>query len=441
MTVVDHPAFASLYQQELAQEGLPIEMVDVDRVPATTISIYPDEARKDLRTLDILVPKLTAGHRMLAKLEGLTMEDVRQEFSKYKPLPLGGKGKTDIDYEGRHLFTGEVVERMKINLPLLESGVGAVSYFVKQLQQICKLRGLHAPLAPLIQTFLEEILFERKTDLYDPALIPRLGDADVGEHIRAVFVPLIRARTTTVEVRTPTEEPMSLAHWKPYQVTHSERRPALEAGRTLFNLVSCNRELEVAMSRFTDRAPDVAAFAKNAGPQCLRIDYLAAGGRLAFYTPDFFIRGTDGNYYLVETKGREDQDVPRKARAAVAWCKSASNPSCQWEYLYVPQGVFERLSGDSVGELARTCAPALQNLLAEEDLAARYPLFVPLMTGEAEEVEKAPEIKSLVDDGYPGGLAAKIPQGGGTGSNPLPISGKQGHELCPGVQCPIGFYG
>jgi type III restriction enzyme len=125
---------------------------------------------------------------------------------------------------------------------------------------------------------------------------------------------------------------------------------------------------------------------------------LAAGGRLAFYTPDFFIRTTDGNFYLVETKGREDAEVPRKARAAVAWCKSASTPSCRWEYLYVPQGVFERLSGDSVGELARTCAPALQNLLTEEDRTAKYPLFVPLIAGEAEEVEKAPEIKRLVDD-------------------------------------------
>lgn len=404
VTVVDHPAFASLYQQELAQEGLPIEIVDVDRVPATTISIFPDEARKDLRALDILVPKLTAGHRLLPRLEGLTLGDIKKEFSKYKPLPLAGKGKDEIDYEGRHLFTGEVVERMKINLPLLESGLGAVSYFVRQMEQICKIRSLHGTLAPLIQTFLEEILFERKTDLYDPALIPRLGDADVGEHIRAVFVPLIRARTTTVEMRTPAEEPVSVAHWKPYQVTHSERRPALEAGRTLFNLVPCNRELEVAMARFADRAPDVAAFAKNSGPQCLRIDYLAAGGRLAFYTPDFFIRTTDGNYYLVETKGREDQDVPRKARAAASWCKSASTPSCRWEYLYVPQGVFERLSGDSVGELARTCAPALQNLLAEEDLTAKYPLFVPLIAGEADEVEKAPEIKSLVDEATLEGL-------------------------------------
>src|SRR5690606_2174760 len=40
ITVVDHPAFASLYQQQLAQEGLPIEAVDVEQVQATTVTIY-----------------------------------------------------------------------------------------------------------------------------------------------------------------------------------------------------------------------------------------------------------------------------------------------------------------------------------------------------------------------------------------------------------------
>jgi hypothetical protein len=30
--------------------------------------------------------------------------------------------------------------------------------------------------------------------------------------------------------------------------------------------------LEVAVAKFCDRAPDVAAFAKNAGSQCLRVD-------------------------------------------------------------------------------------------------------------------------------------------------------------------------
>jgi type III restriction enzyme len=229
VTVVEHPAFASLYQQELAQEGLPIEIVDVEKVPATTVSIYPDAARKDVNALNILLPRLTAGHHIKAAIEGLTIADIRKEFQKYQPLPLGSVGRTEIDYVGRHLFTGEVVEQMKINLPLLESGVGAVSYFIKQLENICKVRATHTVLAPLVQTFLEEILFERKTTLFDQTLISRLADSDVAEYIRAVFVPLIRAKTTTTEQRIQAAEPISLASWKAFQVTHSERHPVLDA--------------------------------------------------------------------------------------------------------------------------------------------------------------------------------------------------------------------
>ncbi|MFO0508626.1 MAG: DEAD/DEAH box helicase [bacterium] len=398
VTVVEHPAFASLYQQELAQEGLPIEIVDVDKVPATTVSVYPDESHKDMVALEITLPRLSAGYKTQATLDSLTINDVRSEFKKYKLLPLGGKGLTEIQYEGRHLITGEIVEKFKINLPLLQSGVGAVSYFVKQLEVICKLRGTHTVLAPLVQTFLEELLFEKKTNLFDQGLITRLGDSDVGEHIRAVFVPLIRARTTISEKRLPATEPQRLSTWKPFQVTHSENRPVLAAGRTLFNLVPCNRQLEVAVANFLDRAHDVAAFAKNAGPQSLRIDYLAAGGRLAFYTTDFFVRSTDGLCFLVETKGREDKDVPRKAKAAVAWCESASTGENRWEYVYVPQGVFGQLTGDSFGELARTCRPALQNVLNEEEQKDQLPLFAAAAAAAAEEQEKAPEVRGLVDD-------------------------------------------
>jgi hypothetical protein len=153
---VEHPAFASLYQQELAQEGLPLEIVELDRVPATTISIFPDEAHKDVNALNIQIPTLSAGFRIVPKLEGLTIQDVKEAFKPYKPLPLGKQGNNEIQYEGRHLFTGEVVEKLQLNLPLLASGIGAVSYYVKQLETICKLRGLHPILAPLIQTFLEE---------------------------------------------------------------------------------------------------------------------------------------------------------------------------------------------------------------------------------------------------------------------------------------------
>jgi type III restriction enzyme len=118
VTVVEHPAFASLYQQELAQEGLPLEIVELDRVPATTISIFPDEAHKDVNALNIQIPTLSAGFRIVPKLEGLTIQDVKKAFKPYKPLPLGKQGNNEIQYEGRHLFTGEVVEKLQLNLPL-----------------------------------------------------------------------------------------------------------------------------------------------------------------------------------------------------------------------------------------------------------------------------------------------------------------------------------
>ena len=93
-----------------------------------------------------------------------------------------------------------------------------------------------------------------------------------------------------------------------------------------------------------DKAPDVAAFAKNAGPQAVRIDYLTADHRLAFYTPDFFARDPEGAYFLIETKGRQDQDVPRKASAAIEWCKTASKSATRWHYVFVPQAIMEGLT-------------------------------------------------------------------------------------------------
>jgi type III restriction enzyme len=395
VTVIEHPAFTSLYLQELQQQGVMPVVTDAEKAAEpTTVSIFPDEQRKDVARLDIHLPALTARFTMTSTVDGITLDDVRHEFSRYEPLPLGAATSRPIDYEGRHLITDEVVERFKIDLPLLGTGVGAVSYFVRQVETVCKVRGLHQVLAPLIQSFLEELLFAEQTSLFDERLVARLGDSDVAEHVRAVFVPLVRARATVEGDRKILAEPRPLSLWRPFQVTQSERRPAVQASRTLFNLVPCNNaSLEVAMAGFLDRAGDVAAFAKNAGPQALRIDFLASGGRLAFYTPDFFARAKDGRCYLIETKGRVDLDVPRKARAAIAWCEAATAAGMPWRYIYVPQGAFERLHQDTLQALLNTCETSLQDLIRpEEETAAKYPLFATLEPGD----EQPPDITSLL---------------------------------------------
>lgn len=401
VAVVEHEAFARLYREELAQEGLPIEIVDVGKVPATTVSIFPDTVKKDVKALDVLIPRLTAAAQTMPVLGPISEAEVREAFAPHAPLPLGDRGPDEVQYEGRHLITGEVVEHMKVSLALLDSGVGAISFYVRELEYICRLKGAHQVLAPLLQVFFEEILFGVKTSVFDPALAGRLSDSDVREHVRAVFVPLIRRKTLREQVRAPEAPPVSVASWKPFQVTVNERRPVLQSPRTLFNLVPCNRMLEQAFVELCGRARDVAAFAKNAGPQCLRIDYLSQGSRLAFYTPDFLVRLDSGAHYLVETKGQVDRDVPTKAVAAVEWCRAASTKQARWEYLYVPETVFLRFQGASLAELARACAPDLSNLRNQQKFRDEMPLFADMGSLD----EGMSESVGLVDDK----LAATLP--------------------------------
>ncbi len=367
VTVVEHPAFASLYREQLHQEGLEIIELDVEEVTRTTVTIFPDAAQKDLAALEIELPSLTGGFLRTAKVDALKVEEVWKAFAKYRPLALGEVRTETLQYEERHLFTDEVVKRMEIRLPLLENPIGAIAFFREELEAITALKGTHAVLAPLLETFLTEILFGQKIDLFDLRLLSRLSQHhDVREHIRATFVPLIVSRTTTEMKRMSTGEAVRLSEWKPFQVTHSSVHPAIPAARTLFNLVPCNRKLEVAFAQTLDRTlQDVSAFAKNAGPQALRIDYLTDQRRLSLYTPDFLVRRTDGSYVLVETKGRVDKDVPLKASAASSWCKSASASGARWEYLYVPEGVFLEFGGASLADLMSICAPHLADLIAE----------------------------------------------------------------------------
>lgn len=383
VTVIEHPAFANLYKEELAQQGAIIEVVDAEKVRRTTVSIFPDAEHKDLNHLKLTIPKLTPGFTRTPKLENLSFDDIQGAFSQFKPLPIGEPGETIINYEGKHLITDEVIESLKIQLPLLSTPGGSISYYRVELERMTKLTGIKHVLDSLLEKFISEVLFEKPFNIYDTETLGRLADDDVREHIRAVFVPLILNRTTLETERLSTHESFDVTSCKPFQVSQTTSKPVLEAKKTPFNLVPCNMQLEVALTRFLDTAPDVTAFCKNAGPQSLRIDYIGSNGRLGLYTPDFIARTPEGHYYLIEAKGRVDKEVPIKARAAIAWCKSASTKKTPWEYLYIPEELFYGFSKPHFGDLVRTALPQLKMLTDQaENIQQRLPLEK--MTAEVE---------------------------------------------------------
>jgi type III restriction enzyme len=365
VTVVEHPAFRRLYEDELAQEGLDIAVLPIREAFKQTVSIFVDDS-KPIADLDIEIPILSDAIVTTTELTGLTFEEVKNEFQqRFKPLPIDQKREESIQYAERHLFTNEIIAQMQLDSGLLGQAWSAPSYFAQMLGRECHISNPHQTLAPLIERFIAEVLFERPVDIYSGEVDHRMRDADVQEHIRATFTPLILRKVHRVQARQRVQQGVRLSRWKPYQATSTPDRPAVPAKRTLFNLVPCDNDCERIFVDFCEYAHDVAAFAKNAGPQKLMIDYLRPDGYRALYVPDFFVRLTDGSYLLCELKGRVDSLVPFKARAAMEWCEAASKSGTPWRYLYIPCHLLMQTSAATMKELARVCEPALQELLQE----------------------------------------------------------------------------
>ena len=49
-----------------------------------------------------------------------------------------------------------------------------------------------------------------------------------------------------------------------------------------------------------------------------KLNYVKANGDISTYTPGFFVRRSNGEIWIVETKGREDKNDPKKVETSEA---------------------------------------------------------------------------------------------------------------------------
>ena len=126
--------------------------------------------------------------------------------------------------------------------------------------------------------------------------------------------------------------------------------PFLAATKSVFNKTVGEAQsggFELAFAAFLEGAPDVSAFAKNYFAVGFKLDYVKADGDLSNYTPDFIVRTTDGTVWIVETKGREEIDVPQKMARLRQWCAdataaSAAEDGTTYRFVFVDQKGFEQ---------------------------------------------------------------------------------------------------
>jgi type III restriction enzyme len=80
-------------------------------------------------------------------------------------------------------------------------------------------------------------------------------------------------------------------------------------------------------------------------------------GDLSNYVPDFIVRDTGGTVWIIETKGREELDLPQKMNRLKQWCEDATAASAeetgiQYRFIYVDQESYEKHQPKSISDLA-----------------------------------------------------------------------------------------
>lgn len=339
------------FVESIQREGVQLEYRPMgggaQREESLVVEVDVHNADKNLDALDIELPRLTRRfHREFKELDAL---DPANFGSPKLPLkPFTPQETREIVF--KTLLDGEVDHTIRLDGAGPGDYRSVVAFFARQLLKELCLVGGYDVLYPKVRAFMAGHLFANSpVDLGHPVVLRNLSEPAVGKILFDSFKQAINALTVQDRGSTRIEDRIRLRDTRPFR---TENRPYLQPKKSLFSKIIGEPHaggFELAFARFLDEASDVAAFGKNYLAVGFKIDYVKADGDLSNYVPDFLVKTIDGTVWIVETKGREELDLPQKMARLKQWCTDATSASQAeggpaYRYVYVDQASFERHS-------------------------------------------------------------------------------------------------
>ena len=359
VSVMGTPAFME-FVESIQSEGVSFERVPMggaggrEREDSLIVEVDKEAPGKDVDALDIALPRLTRRFNRefkdLSELDPATFGNV-----KLPVKPFTEEETRDIVF--KTMLDAEVDHIMQLDGTGAADYRSVVGFFARQLLKELRLVGGYEQLYPKVRTFLRDHLFTVPVDLEAPVVLRNLSEPEVSKVLFDHFRAAINALTIRDSGTARIEGYIRLRDTRPFR---TEPRGFLLAKRSVFNRIVGEGGadgLELAFAAFLDTAPDVQAFGKNYMAVGFKLDYVKANGDLSTYTPDFIVRTTDGMVWIIETKGREELDVPQKLARLRQWCADASAASEAksgpvYHFVYVDQTGFEKHRPKSFAALA-----------------------------------------------------------------------------------------
>jgi len=356
VSVMGTPAFME-FVESIKSEGVTFEHVPMGggttRHDSLIVEVDTESEEKNLDELDIPLPKLTRRYqREFKNLDALDPAKLGNQTLALKPF---------TEEETREIIFKQMLDAA-VHHTIRLDGVGTadyrsvVAFFARQLLKDLRLVGGYEVLYPKVREFMRDYLFSPSpVNLEDPVVLRNLSEPDAGKILYDAFKVAINALTVQETGTTHIEDRIRLKEMRPFR---TEWRQHLPAEKCIFNRIvgePNSGAFELRFAAFLEDAADVQAFAKNYLAVGFKLDYVKANGDLSNYTPDFIVRTMDRRIWIVETKGREELDLPQKMARLRQWCadaNAAEENGQQYGFVFVDELGYEKHKPKTFASLA-----------------------------------------------------------------------------------------
>jgi type III restriction enzyme len=358
VSVMGTPAFMD-FVESIQSEGVTFERVPMGagttRQDSLIVEVDTDNTEKNLDDLDIPLPKLT--RRFQRDFKDLDALDPAALGNRRLPVkPFTPEETREIVF--KTMLDSEIHHTIQLDGSGPADYRSVVAFFARQLLKDLRLVGGYDVLYGKVKTFMREHLFAPSpVDLEDAVILRNLSEPDAGKVLYDSFKAAINALTISDAGTTRIEDRIRLRDTRPFRTEH---RRFLASKKSIFTKTVGEPHsggFELSFAAFLDAAPDVAAFTKNYLAIGFKLDYVKADGSLSNYTPDFVVRDTGGVVWIIETKGREELDLPQKMARLKQWCADATAASAGedgilYRFIYVDETGFHKHTPATLAALA-----------------------------------------------------------------------------------------
>lgn len=353
VSIIGTDAFMD-FVQSIKVEGVELEFAPMGggTGPKSPIVVEVDREnkKKDIDNLDIdlpvLAPRIYREYKKLAELDPSTFEHKKIALKHFTTEQQREIVFLDINTE-------QVSHTTVMDSAFTPNYQNVVGYFTRTLMRDLRLVGGFDVLFGKLKEFIEADLFTVAVDLNDLNTLRNLSELEATRTVIETFKAGINALTVQDRGDTAVRDTIKLSKTRPYIVNNQSY---LMPKKSIFNKVIGNG-FELEFAGFLDSCEgEIVSFVKNSQSTAFKIEYRTADGSIANYYPDFIVKETEADIWVIETKGREDLDDLEKWQRLQQWCADASakDSTRRFHPLYVKQEKWDEFKPASFKELRKT---------------------------------------------------------------------------------------